>query len=131
MAFSIAFGTVFGAVRGDGLESLESGGPVAAWVSDLGGALEVGGCWVGTELGAGGDSSVVWIVGGRSGSCRGGGRVVGGGWDLFALSMLSIFSDSFCSTISIFLILESSSILFSSMLALISVMSFLRKLMEF
>ena len=109
----------------------ESGGPVAAWVSDLGGALEVGGCWVGRGLGAGGDSSAVWIVGGCSGSCRGGGSVVGGGWDLFALSMLSIFSDSFCSTISIFLILESSSILFSSMLALISVMSFLRKLMEF
>ena len=29
VAFSIAFGTVFGAVRGDGLESLGSGGPVA------------------------------------------------------------------------------------------------------
>ena len=111
---------------------------MAAWVSDLGGALEVGGCWVGRGLGAGGDSSAVWIVGGCSGSCRGGGSVVGGGWDLFALSMLSIFSDSFCSAISIFLILESSSILsrvalilFSSMLALISVMSFLRKLMKF
>ena len=95
----------------------ESGGSVATWVSDLGGALEVGG---------------------YCGSCRGGGSVVGGGWDLFALSMLSIFSDSFCSAISIFLILESSSILsrvalilFSSMLALISVMSFLRKLMKF
>ena len=88
----------------------ESGGSVATWVSDLGGALEVGG---------------------YCGSCRGGGSVVGGGWDLFALSMLSIFSDSFCSTISIFLILESSLILVSSMLALISVMSFLRKLMNF
>ena len=118
---------------------------MAAWVSDLGGALEVGGCWVGRGLGGGGGSSAVWIVGGCSGSCRGGGSVVGGGWDLFALSMLSIFSDSCCSSISIFLILESSSILsrvalilfssmlalVSSMLALVSVMSFLRKLMEF
>ena len=106
----------------------ESGGPVAAWVSDLGGALEVGGCWVGTGLGAGGDSGGGGFVGGRSGSCRGGGSVVGGGWDLFALSMLSIFSDRFCRSISIFLILESSAILFSSMLALISVMSFLKSL---
>ena len=47
-----------------------------------------------------------------------GGSVVGGGWDLFAFSMSSIFSDRFCSTISIFLNLESSAIL----LALVSVM---------
>ena len=98
----------------------ESGGPVAAWVSDLGGALEGGGCWVGTGLGAGGDSSAVWIVGGRSGFCGGGGSVVGGGLGVFALSMLSIFSDRFCSSISIFLNSESFSILFSSLLALIS-----------
>ena len=99
-----------------------SGGPVAAWVSDLGGALEVGRCWVGTGLGAGGDSGGGGFVFGVafSGSCRGGGSVVGGGWDLFALSMLSIFSDRFCSSISIFLNSESFSILFSFMLALIS-----------
>ena len=103
----------------------ESGGPVAAWVSDLGGALEVGGCWVGTGLGAGGDSGGGGFVFGVafSGSCRGGGSVVGGGLEsVFALSMLSIFSDRLCSTISIFLSLESSAILLSSMLALIAVM---------
>ena len=59
----------------------ESGGPVAAWVSDLGGALEVGGCWVGTGLGAGvrmavGSGELGVVGGGLVGSGAG----VGGGW---------------------------------------------------
>ena len=59
----------------------ESGGPVAAWVSDLGGALEVGGCWVGTGLGAGvrmavGSGELGVVGGGLVGSGSG----VGGGW---------------------------------------------------
>ena len=61
----------------------ESGGPVAAWVSDLGGALEVGGCWVGTGVGAGCDSGgggfVFGVAFSGAGVVRSGTEVVGVG----------------------------------------------------